>query len=105
VCGGGCVTPLFSTGIDDAQALFVFLRAHEQQRIRIVAITCVNGNAALEDVVGNVCAVLAAYGIAAQEIPVYVGCDRALIIKHGSASEWHGFGGWDVVDDYNSTLY
>ena len=76
-------------GVDDAQALFVLLRARELKQLEIAAITCTHGNSTLDSVVGNVCAVLELFGV--RSIPVFRGCDRALCAqgtKDGSV--WHG---------------
>lgn len=41
-------------GVDDALALIILIAAHKQKRIQIKAITCVNGNTTVENVVNNV---------------------------------------------------
>lgn len=79
-------------GIDDAQALFALLRAHERGNVRLLCIICTAGNCALDDVIGNVCATLAAYS-SVISIPVYVGSSRPLVKPTTPASEWHGADG------------
>ena len=77
-------------GIDDAQALFILLRAQERGQLRIVGISCSHGNVPLACVVGNVCAVLAAFGCPlASRVPVYIGADAPLCARSTSASDWH----------------
>ena len=41
-------------GIDDALALIILIAAHKQEKIQIKAITCVNGNTSVNNVVKNV---------------------------------------------------
>lgn len=41
-------------GIDDALALIILIAAHKQKKIQIEAITCVNGNTTVDNVVKNV---------------------------------------------------
>ena len=80
-------------GVDDAQALFLVLRAHERGAIRLVGVTCVGSNVGLELVVGNVCAVLHAFGPAAADVPVYAGACQPLVQPAVDASHWHGVDG------------
>ena len=81
-------------GIDDAQALFVLLRAQELGKLRIAGISCSHGNVPLAHVVGNVCAVLASFSCPlASRVPVYVGADAPLCARSTSAAEWHGSDG------------
>jgi purine nucleosidase len=78
-------------GIDDAQALFVLLRAQELGQLAIAGISCSHGNVALSKVIGNVCAVLRAFGSPqASSIPVYVGASAPLCARSTSAADWHG---------------
>lgn len=41
-------------GVDDALALIILIAAHKQKQIQIKAITCVNGNTAVNNVIKNV---------------------------------------------------
>lgn len=41
-------------GIDDALALIMLIAAHKQEKIQIKAVTCVNGNTNVDNVVKNV---------------------------------------------------
>lgn len=75
------------TGVDDALAL-LFLAAHPNIDIR--AVTCVAGNAGLEQVVANTLDVLDAAGSSA---PVAAGCDRPLIGEPRDATGYHGANG------------
>lgn len=45
-------------GIDDALALIILIEAHKHKRIEILAITCVNGNTSINNVIKNVFRVL-----------------------------------------------
>ena len=70
------------------------LRAQELGHLRISAITCSHGNVPLQHVIGNVCAILAAFGgPAASSIPVFIGADAPLCSRSTSAAEWHGADG------------
>ena len=82
-------------GIDDAQALFAVLRAQEKGLVRLLAIICTAGNCGIESVIGNVCAVLEAFGgPAAGAVRVFVGASRPLVAKPAaSAEEWMGADG------------
>ena len=40
--------------MDDAWAIFTILRAHEAKAVKLVGITCVDGNTKLDNVVVNV---------------------------------------------------
>lgn len=41
-------------GVDDALALILLIAAHKRKQIQIKAITCVNGNTTVDNVVTNV---------------------------------------------------
>lgn len=49
-------------GIDDALALVILTAAHKVNRIKLLAITCVNGNTVIDNVVNNVFRTLEACG-------------------------------------------
>ena len=76
------------TGVDDALALLLAVR-HPAMRLR--AVTCVAGNAGLDDVVRNTLGVLAVAG--ATGIPVGAGAERPLIAPHRPSVLFHGAGG------------
>lgn len=76
------------TGIDDALAL-LFARRHPQLDLR--AVTCVSGNADLEQVLANTLTVLDLAG--GDNIPVARGAQRPLIEPRRSASHVHGSDG------------
>lgn len=76
------------TGIDDALALMVAVR-HPEVNLR--AVTCVAGNASLEQVVRNTLAVLDAAG--AGHIPVAAGVSRPLLAEAHHAGHVHGSDG------------
>jgi len=76
------------TGIDDALALLVAVR-HPAVNLR--AVTCVAGNASLEQVVRNTLTVLDAAG--AEDIPVAAGASRPLLADANHAAHVHGADG------------
>ncbi|MGV8857453.1 nucleoside hydrolase [Rhodoglobus sp.] len=76
------------TGIDDALALMVAVR-HPDVNLR--AVTCVAGNASLEQVVKNTLAVLDAAG--AGDVPVAAGASRPLLAEANHAAHVHGTDG------------
>ncbi|XP_008485520.1 inosine-uridine preferring nucleoside hydrolase-like [Diaphorina citri] len=95
------------TGIDDAWALLLMLKAEQKNLIEIIAITCCHGNAELSEVVDNVCRVLQAFG--RKNIPVYKGVSKPLIPKdlsHKYSFDWlhffgkNGFGDIDLGDSH-----
>jgi len=76
------------TGVDDALAI-LFAVAHPE--LEVLGITCVAGNAALDQVVDNTLRVLDA--ASAGDIPVAAGATRPLIAPARSASHVHGADG------------
>ncbi|KAM6921810.1 inosine-uridine preferring nucleoside hydrolase [Xenentodon cancila] len=82
-------------GIDDAQALMMGLAAPS---IQILGLTCVYGNAAVQDVCQNVLRVLSV--CEREEIPVFRGCAGPLIGASNPFSDHFGGDGLgDVVED------
>lgn len=81
------------TGVDDALAI-LFAVAHPDIDVR--GITCVAGNAGLEQVVANTLRILDAAG--APAIPVAAGARRPLIEAARSASEVHGVDGLGGIE-------
>ncbi|MEL0626547.1 nucleoside hydrolase [Salinibacterium amurskyense] len=76
------------TGIDDALALMLAVR-HPGVNLR--AVTCVAGNASLEQVVRNTLTVLDAAG--AGDVPVAAGANRPLLADAHPAAHVHGADG------------
>jgi pyrimidine-specific ribonucleoside hydrolase len=76
------------TGVDDALALLVAARHPD---LDLLAVSCVAGNAGLEQVVENTLRILDVAGAA--EIPVAAGARRPLIAPARSASHVHGSDG------------
>ncbi|WP_341954401.1 nucleoside hydrolase [Salinibacterium sp. TMP30] len=76
------------TGIDDALALMLAVR-HPNVNLR--AVTCVAGNASLEQVVRNTLTVLDVAG--AGDIPVAAGAHRPLLAEANHAAHVHGTDG------------
>eukprot|EP00033_Pygsuia_biforma_P003532 GCRY01003866.1.p1 GENE.GCRY01003866.1~~GCRY01003866.1.p1 ORF type:complete len:331 (+),score=91.20 GCRY01003866.1:86-1078(+) len=75
-------------GIDDAQAMVLAL---SQPNCTIHAVTCVGGNAKLENVIKNVGTVLQV--CERQDIPYYAGCALPLVAGPLNAEEIHGVDG------------
>ena len=81
------------TGVDDALAI-LFAVAHPDLDVR--GITCVAGNAGLDQVVANTLRILDAAG--APDVPVAAGARRPLIEAARSASQVHGADGLGGVE-------
>ncbi|XP_036143429.1 inosine-uridine preferring nucleoside hydrolase isoform X2 [Monomorium pharaonis] len=83
-------------GIDDALALIVLLAGHTNRRLSIKAITCVNGNTKVDNVVKNVFRTLHTCGCT--DIPVYQGAYSSLLdtpnAKETALEEYHGTDGF-----------
>jgi purine nucleosidase len=74
-------------GVDDAHAIMLAF-AHPQARVE--AIATVAGNVSLERTTANACTILDALG---KDVPIYAGCERAIISRTGDASYVHGTDG------------
>lgn len=74
------------TGVDDALALIAAVRHPD---LDLIAVSCVTGNASLDNVVENTLRVLDAAGAPA-DIPVAAGAVRPLLAPPRSASHVHG---------------
>lgn len=80
-------------GIDDAVAIMLALSSPE---VDVVGISCVAGNTSLDNVVNNVCGLLAFYR--RTDIPVFRGCSTSLLGKTVNADHIHGSNGLgDIV--------
>lgn len=89
-------TPLIldvDTGVDDACALLLAAR-HTSLDLR--AVTCVGGNAPLDDVVANTMTVLDACG--REDVPVGAGAARPLLEAPRDARHVHGMDGMGDLD-------
>ncbi len=85
------------TGIDDALALMLAVR---DPRLELRAVTCVNGNVGVDQVVANTAYVLDTAG--ARDIPIARGATRPLLAIPRHASEVHGadgLGGFSRTSD------
>jgi purine nucleosidase len=71
-------------GVDDAHAIMIAF-AHPQAQVE--AITTVAGNVSLARTTANACTILDVLG---QDVPVYAGCDRAVVACTPDASYVHG---------------
>ena len=76
-------------GVDDSTAILLALNA---PNVEIVGISCVGGNAHLENVINNVNRTLHVYGVGGQ-IPIYGGCRRAILEPNMVIPEIHGHDG------------
>lgn len=77
------------TGLDDALALVYLSRSPQ---LRLLGVTCVAGNAAVDQVVANTLNVLSTAG-AAENLPVARGAERPLINELRTAHGFHGLSG------------
>ncbi|KAK1126831.1 hypothetical protein K0M31_004453 [Melipona bicolor] len=85
-------------GIDDALALIILIAAHKQEKIQIKAITCVNGNTSVDNVVKNVFRTLNVCKVT--DIPVFQGAYAPLLcIKNAVQDYYHGNDGFGDVYD------
>lgn len=85
-------------GIDDALALIILVSAHKQNKVQIKAITCVNGNTTVDNVVKNVFRTLEVCN--ATDIPVFRGaCSPLLSIKSTNATADQQYYGSDGFGD------
>jgi purine nucleosidase len=71
-------------GVDDAHAIMMAL-AHPEAQIE--ALTTVAGNVSLEQTTANACIIL---DVLERDVPIYAGCDRALVANTPDASHFHG---------------
>ena len=71
-------------GVDDAHAIMM---AFAHPGARVEAITTVAGNVSLERTTANACTIL---DVLERDVPVYAGCDRALVAPASDASYVHG---------------
>ncbi|OHT01908.1 Inosine-uridine preferring nucleoside hydrolase family protein [Tritrichomonas foetus] len=81
-------------GVDDATAILIALAAPD---VEIVGISCVGGNAYLENVIRNVNRTMQVFG--KKGIPVYAGCKRALVHPPMVIPEIHGVDGLGDIKD------
>lgn len=78
-------------GVDDATGLLVALRKHVIGEIRLVGVTCVDGNCSLDHVLHNVAAVKALFtSEAVSQIPVFAGAHGPLVQPRPPPQFFHG---------------
>ena len=89
------------TGSDDAIALMMLLSESAKKNVKTVAITCVDGNTALPNVVMNNLRLLKLYNML-DDIPVYRGCSEPLLplSSHGGTGSIHGSDGMGGHPEY-----
>lgn len=87
-------------GSDDAWALLMLLQAEKYlQNIKVLGITCVHGNASMENVVQNTRRILERIG--RDDIPIFVGAHEPLIPGSSLPPPFHGVDGLaDLGDDF-----
>ncbi|XP_011695317.1 PREDICTED: inosine-uridine preferring nucleoside hydrolase-like [Wasmannia auropunctata] len=93
-------------GIDDALALIILLAGHTDKSLNIKAITCVNGNTKVDNVVRNVFRTL--HVCDCTDIPVYRGAYSPLLdtpnAKEAASENYHGTDGFgDAFADVPDT--
>ncbi|KAL6266964.1 hypothetical protein P5V15_000048 [Pogonomyrmex californicus] len=93
-------------GIDDALALIILLAGHTDKRLNVKAITCVNGNTKVDNVVRNVFRTL--HACDCMDIPVYRGAYSALLdtpnATETTLEQYHGVDGFgDAFTDKPDT--
>ncbi|KAK8881090.1 hypothetical protein M9Y10_003818 [Tritrichomonas musculus] len=83
-------------GIDDSTAILICLNSPD---VEIVGISCIGGNASVDLVAHNVLRTLKVYGSESEKkIPVYVGCQKALLTDSMHIPEIHGNDGLGDID-------
>lgn len=91
------------TGIDDSTAILIALAA---PNVEIVGISCVGGNAHLENVVKNVNRTLLVFGKRpGVDIPIFAGCSKALIQPHMVIPEIHGNDGLGDINNSDFDIH
>ncbi|CAG7822583.1 unnamed protein product [Allacma fusca] len=81
-------------GVDDASAIFLVLAAHKNSaaNLKIVGITCVNGNTNLDNVCKNVTRILNTSD--ANEIPIFRGSETGMVVPYERGPSYHGSDGF-----------
>jgi purine nucleosidase len=82
-------------GADDATAILIALNAPD---VELVGISCLTGNTFLPNVLRNVNRILNVWGDSTH-IPIYAGCDHAIICPPRPAPQVHGEDGLGNFDD------
>uniref|UniRef100_A0A182TTK6 Inosine/uridine-preferring nucleoside hydrolase domain-containing protein n=1 Tax=Anopheles melas TaxID=34690 RepID=A0A182TTK6_9DIPT len=85
-------------GTDDAWALWMLLQCEKTYGYEVIAITCVNGNTGVDNVVENTLTVLCAMG--RTDVPVYRGAHEPLVHPRGTKYDgnFHGQNGLGDID-------
>uniref|UniRef100_A0A7M4Y3Q8 Inosine/uridine-preferring nucleoside hydrolase domain-containing protein n=1 Tax=Anopheles funestus TaxID=62324 RepID=A0A7M4Y3Q8_ANOFN len=80
-------------GTDDAWALWMLLKGEKSSGYEVIAITCVNGNTDVDNVVENTLTLLTAIG--RTDVPVFRGAQEPLILpaERKDVSNFHGVNG------------
>ena len=78
-------------GIDDAQAVLLALHY-----LDVVAITCVNGNTSIDNVVTNVAIIT---GVLGKKVPIYKGMERPMVKEIEDAAAYHGSDGFGGIQE------
>ncbi|KAH0794302.1 inosine-uridine preferring nucleoside hydrolase-like [Histomonas meleagridis] len=80
-------------GVDDSTAILIALDCPD---VEVVGISCVGGNVSLDKVINNVIRTISVYG--KDDIPVYPGCQKPLIVDAVHIPEIHGNDGLGDID-------
>lgn len=87
-------------GIDDSTAILICLNS---PNVEIIGISCIGGNVSVDRVANNVLRTLKVYGSECEKrIPVYIGCQKALLTDSMHIPEIHGY---DGLGDINSKSF
>lgn len=91
-------------GSDDAWALMMILRAEQlMPHIKLLGITCVHGNASLENVVRNTRRILERAGRC--DVPIFEGAAEALIPGTPFHTPFHGYDGMADLGEENYSTF
>lgn len=83
-------------GIDDSTAILICLNS---PNVEILGISCIGGNAPVDRVANNVLRTLKVYGKGHENsVPVYIGCQKALLTEPMHIPEIHGNDGLGDID-------
>lgn len=91
-------------GSDDAWALMMILRAEQlMPNIKILGITCIHGNASLENVVKNTRRILERAGRC--DVQIFEGAGEALIPGPPFPNPFHGYDGMADLGEHNYSTF
>jgi inosine-uridine nucleoside N-ribohydrolase len=85
------------SGNDDAWAIISLLRAEHKLKYKVLALTCVNGNTAVDHSALNNLMVLKA--LDRMDVPVFKGAESSLIENKEVYEPFHGVDGFGMIYD------